>query len=306
MPTPNRTTTENGRQYMIALYKWRSGAALGACVVTLMCAAYGIVAGMILYTRWGVDPAALFRYFTIDSNILTALAAAFIVPYAVEGLRRKQFTYPKWLALFHFAGTICVTLTMVFSVLVMSWYDAEAAFGGYNFFLHILCPLLVLISFFLVESGNRFTIRESFFCAIPVLCYGAVYFIEVLLIGESRGGWPDLYQATTVAPWPVSILAILAMAAAITFLIRRMHNKLADLRKKQLMSHWREDISPVEVKIEVFGLGRYMGLHGVDQTAALPMVILDLLAERYSLTEEELARPFLRGMLDGRKEAGRN
>ena len=99
MPTPNQTTTENGRQYMIALYKWRSGAALGACVVTLMCAAYGIVAGMILYTKWGVDPAALFRYFTIDSNVHQGLFRkdvldAMATVSETEHVRHVRFDHP--------------------------------------------------------------------------------------------------------------------------------------------------------------------------------------------------------------------
>ena len=76
-----------------------------------------------------------------------ALATTMIIPFAIEGIQKKRLTYPKWAQRIHYAGVINTTLTMVFVLFVISWYDPLLAFGEENFFLHIVCPLLVLISF---------------------------------------------------------------------------------------------------------------------------------------------------------------
>ncbi len=289
------------RQYMIALHKWRSGVAFAACTVTLVCAVYAIVAGMLLYTAQGYHPSELFRFFTTDANILTAAAAGMIIPFTVEGYRRKQFTYPKWLALVHYAGTICVTLTMVCAVGLISWFDRELAFGGYNIFLHIVCPVMVLVSFFLVESDRKISCKEALLCLLPFAVYAMVYTAEVALIGEQNGGWPDFYQAMVYMPAGVSFVLLVVAALAVSFGIRKVYNSLTDRRERRMMAHWDPAAAPVEIKIEVFGLGRYRGLHG-DDRAALPLDIFRMLTERYGLTEEELARAYLRGLLDGRAE----
>ena len=65
----------------------------------------GIVFGLLIYTRNGVPPIELFRYFTIDMNLFGAVGAGMIVPYAVEGIRKKRFSCPRWTAKLYYVGT---------------------------------------------------------------------------------------------------------------------------------------------------------------------------------------------------------
>ena len=127
----------NKRTHLVNLFQWRSKAAFIACLVTIFLTLGSVVYGIL--TEPGETVKTEFEWFTVDSNCLTALAALMILPFTVEGIRRKRLVYPKWMLLIHYSGTICITLTLVFVLIFISWYDPELAFGKENFFLQ---PLL--------------------------------------------------------------------------------------------------------------------------------------------------------------------
>ena len=201
--------------------------------------------------------------------------------------------------MFHYCGMVCTTLTMVFSVGFMSWVDPNAAFGGYNLYLHIVCPIMVIVSFFLVESGFHYTLRDACGAAIPSLLYEVVYAYEVAIVGQENGGWEDMYHMMEVVPIVVSLLVISALALGISLLIRWLYNKLARIRQQRMVAGlWPKDVDPVEINIELFGLGRYMGKHADAKFIELPLDLIDMIAARYNLKTEELIRPYIRGFLD--------
>ena len=286
--------------------------ALLACVVTLFATLLMIGRGVAEYAGDGEGAGELFRYFTINANLFTALAAAFNIPFAIEGMRKKRFTYPKWAALFHYSGTICTTLTMFFSVCMISWFDPHLAFGGNNLFLHLVCPVLVLVSFFMVESDNRYTFRDSVLCLIPYFIYCAVYVVQVVLVGEGKGGWSDIYHLMDIIPVYVTLPAMILLGFGIAAAVGLLSNKLNNARRKKLTALWRKDADPVEIRIEVFGLGRYTGKYGDKNNISLPLDIIGMLADRYNMKTDELIRAFVRGITDGlqekeeRKRQGRN
>lgn len=299
----NRPKPSADRGYIIALSKWRSRLALLAGIVTVSFSLYAIAGGMVYYAGIGRPVGELFRWFTTNSNLLTALSAFFLIPFAVEGIRKKHYSQPKWVAMFHYCGMVCTTLTMVFSLGIMSWVDPEAAFGGYNLYLHILCPIMVIVSFFLVESGFRFTLKNALFAAIPALLYEAIYFCEVVVIGKANGGWEDMYHMTEYLPAAVSALIVTGLALGISLLIRRLYNGLTTLRlKKTEAGLWPEDADPVEINIEMFGLGRYMGKHADVKYIELPLDLIRMIADKYGLSAETLIKPYMRGVLDGIEE----
>ena len=76
---------------IINFQKRRSLLALINSFLSLILAIYAIVSGIILYVKDGVAPIALFQYFTIDSSIIAAFGAAMIIPYAIDGYRKKRF-----------------------------------------------------------------------------------------------------------------------------------------------------------------------------------------------------------------------
>ena len=97
----------NRKQYLISPEKSRSVAALVAGAL--------VFAGTLLCVFWAIDlyRSMMLQYFTLLSNLLSAIGAAFMIPYAVEGIRKKRFTLPRWVVLFQFSGAVCVSITMV-------------------------------------------------------------------------------------------------------------------------------------------------------------------------------------------------
>lgn len=296
---PNKRGKMSGGKYMISLHDWRSRTALIACTVTLFDSLAMIGKGMVEYAADGADVRDLFHYFTVNSNFLTAIASATIIAYTVDGIRKKRFTYPKWTALLHYCGTVCTTLTMIFAVGLISWYDPRMAFGGTNLFLHLICPLLVLIAFFLVESDNHYTVRDTMIALIPFAIYCLIYLYEVVVVGPEQGGWSDFYHFMDFVPLYVSLPAMCLLAFGIATGIRLLSNRMNTVRRQKLTALWAEDASPVEVKIEVFGLGRFTGRNGDKNNISLPLDILEMLSERYGIKLDELIRAYTKGVTDG-------
>ena len=289
----------NKKQYILNLQKNRSLIAIVASFVSVIFAIYAIVSGLILYTRNSVRPLDLFQYFTIDANTLTAFGAAMMIPYAVDGLRKKRFYCPKWAMCFYYCGVVCTTLIMLFAVCVIGFVDKEMAFNGYNFYLHIICPIMILISFFVIESYYRISIKMSLISITPVFIYAIVYIYEVIIVGVDAGGWEDIYYFTKFAHPLFSFVAMMLMAFLVALLIGFIYNKLSKDREKRFIDNlWDDDVSPVEVKIEVFGLGRFMGKKENKSYAIIPLDIILLISEKYHIRREELIRAFIKGMLD--------
>lgn len=291
------------RRYIIGLYRIRSSIALLASTIAIVFSLGGIVFGLLIYMRDGVPPIELFRYFTIDMNLLGAIGAGMIVPYTVEGVRKKRFSCPKWTALLYYVGTSSIVLIMFFTLGLISWNDPAMAFGGNNFFLHVVCPLMILLSFMLIESDYHYTLKDNLLCLIPVVIYGGKYIWEVVVVGAENGGWEDMYYFTAFLPVWISAMLMAAVSFGIAVLIGYISNSLSAYRRKRLeQGLWDKGVDTVEIKIEIFGLGRYMGKHEESCNATLPLDIIELIAKRYDMKEEELIRIYTKGVLDSMKE----
>ena len=285
------------RVHLVNLLRWRSTVAFVACLVTILFSLGGVGYSFVSVTLKEVRE--MFKWFTIDSNILTALAATMIVPYAVEGMSRKRLTYPKWLQRIHYAGTICLTLTMVFAVLFISWFDPVIAFGGANFFLHIICPLMILVSFFMVESGYKLDRKDNLLAIIPVAAYGGLYYYNVILTGN----WDDHYHLNEYIPFFVSTLLMLVLVYLIGWGIRSLYNRLLSRREKVMKQIWDDDeLDPVSIKIEIYSLGVHAGSNEEKDSVSIPFDILEEVSDRFDIKLEELSKAYMRGALDGLKE----
>ena len=97
----------------------------------------------------------------VNSNVFSALGAIMMIPYAVEGIRRKHFTYPKWIQVIQYSGAICTTLTMIFVIfLIFPVAGSFVAFGGIYVWLHLVCPIMSLILLFSVDSNIEITKKD--------------------------------------------------------------------------------------------------------------------------------------------------
>ena len=129
--------------YVTNLMKRRSIIALCAGLLTIMLGFYGIIAGVNkMNVVLGKNGFLSFIYFTMISNTLAMLSAAFTIPFAVDGIRKKRFTLPRWIALMHYSAAISVTVMLLCVICFISWVSPDDAFGGANIITHIFCPVL--------------------------------------------------------------------------------------------------------------------------------------------------------------------
>ena len=177
------------------------------------------------------------------------------------------------------------------------------AFGGIYIWLHLVCPLTALFLLFCVESNIRLTKKEALIALCPFLVYAAVYYTEVVIMGPEGGGWPDLYSITKYVSPLVGTIGMVALGLAVTFGIRWLFNKAAERRHSELQRLWDDTLTPVDVRIETYGLGRFNGLHSDIRDITVPVDIFRDLAEKYSLSVGDL-KAYSKGVESGLEEKG--
>lgn len=290
------------KKYLIALEETRSVIALITGILILF-----ITLGAIFYMiEITTEEENSLHYFTVLSNLLSACGAAFMVPFAVEGIRKKRFIMPRWLILFQYSGATCVAITMVTSIGLILPIQGIDAMSGANFWLHIITPGCTVILFQSVETGMEFSRREMITVLIPYWLYMAVYFVMVVLVGKENGGWSDFYMAMAFWPAWISLVLMLGMGFAVSAVMRVIHNQRAYLSQKRITKAWTNELEPVMLLTEAFGLGRYIGSKCPREELTIPLDIFTSMSEKYDVSLEKLVKAYVKGALDAVEERNNN
>lgn len=299
----NELTSIQNREYITGFMRRRSIIALCAGIIELAGVFCGIILGLGRTARFSGDNLiSAYIYFTMISNSLAAIAVAFSIPFAVEGIKTKRLILPRWVTVLMFisASSIAIVPLMVFSF--MRWVPSDLAFGDGGVFTHIMCPLLVILSFFQIESGHRYTLSECVLACIPFNLYMIVYYIMVFLIGPDNGGWQDIYSIGEHIN-PLFVIPIgMILSFVISLIISKISNTLSENRKNNRFRYWTRDIEPVEVLVEAYGLGIMVSENIEQGTIQVPYDILEELARRYGIDPSKLAKAFFTGFEIGIKK----
>lgn len=165
---------------------------------------------------------ACFRYFTVDSNILAALSGAAALPFCLRAEGRDGAALPDWVRVLRAVGTTSVMVTFLTVMLMLGpMFGYASMVAGNNLYLHLICPLLSLVSFVLLERDGRLSVMQSLVGVLPVAAYGAVYLERVVI----RHAWPDFYGFNIGGRWPLSAVAMLTATAALCLALRALHNR---------------------------------------------------------------------------------
>ncbi|MBR6007021.1 MAG: hypothetical protein IK064_05275 [Clostridia bacterium] len=169
-----------------------------------------------------------FEYFTVDSNVLAATAAAIMLVFNVIALISGVYEMPYWVMVLKFVGTCAVALTFFVVMLMLAPYAGyRYMLEGCSLYMHLINPVAAMLSFMFADFGGRLGPMSLVYALIPVVIYGAVYFIMVVGIGKEKGGWEDFYGFNKGGRWYVSAPLVLGMSFVIAFLIRLVHNLAA-------------------------------------------------------------------------------
>lgn len=192
---------------------------LAVVVFTVMC-----VLSFFQHTGDGnmaVSGTDCFRYFTIDSNILAALTSIIALWYNMNSIRFGKEAQPQWAGILQLIGTAAVTLTLLTVVLFLGpTIGYDQMFVGSNLYLHLINPLLAIISLCLTGSGRKLTIGQSLLGMLPTVVYGGVYITLVLITKQ----WEDFYGFNMGGGWYLSLPLMLLASALICIGLASLRN----------------------------------------------------------------------------------
>ena len=146
-----------------------------------------------------------FQYFTVDSNLLAALASLLLLAYQLRCLGKGEAA-PKALIALKYVGTVAVSVTFftVFCFLGLI-YGYRSMIEGVNLFMHLIAPLLAMLSFCVLEREPALRFRSVFLGLIPTAVYGIVYMGMVVALRR----WYDFYGFNMGGHWALSSILML-------------------------------------------------------------------------------------------------
>lgn len=169
-----------------------------------------------------------FMFFTIDSNILAALSSLFMVALSMKSIKKEKIRIPKWISLLKFIGTTAVTVTFLTVIFFLGPTMGYALmFEGSSLFLHLINPLLCIVSYTCFEKTEKMPTKYSLLGVLPTAVYGAVYVAMVVLTKK----WPDFYGFNTGGFWYISLPVMLLATYLFAICLWKTHDKLSESRK---------------------------------------------------------------------------
>ncbi len=164
--------------------------------------------------RWSwANGRPAFRFFTVLSNVLCALSA----------LGMCLFPGQAWAWTLKYLGTLTVTVTMVTVLLFLGpTMGYGVLFKGSDLFMHLITPLLALVSFCVFERRGM-SLGFSLLGLLPVFAYGTFYLYKIKYAPAAKR-WDDFYGYNRGGRWPVSYAAMMAGTLLLCLALRFLQN----------------------------------------------------------------------------------
>ena len=227
-----------------------------------------------------------FRMFTVLSNMFVGVTAAMTVPFAVDGIRERNYHLPRWIVNLTFSSVSCVTLTFLVALAILSPRAGfiEMMLDGSNLLLHTIVPVIAILSFLFINIYHTVKFKTTFLAVLPVFIYAMVYLVSAIIIGEENGGWRDHYRFTELMPWYLALTIMLLLAFAIACGLRVIHNimhrrdKLATERYYQTAPEY--DLPTVEDAIKRLAADNKK--HDLGGEVTVPRRIIRIFEKKYN------------------------
>lgn len=281
--------------------------ALISCLVVVVCVCIGVTMNLTTLYDEDFDNMGIrtFCMFTVNSNIFAALSACLVIPYAIDGLRKKEYILPDWVVVFMMMGTTAVALTFLVSLFILSPVKGFVLiFTGSRFFLHGVCPILHILAFCLFVTSHKIDVKQSLLSLIPVAIYAIVYFIMVVVITEENGGWKDFYGFATRVPFWIPAILILPLTFGITTLIRLWHNHSFVNRRKNEAEIFLNYFEGKSAEYILFEMGKARAKIQPHGDVILPILVIKRIVyfTESDLSIESAGRCYLDGYFSAVKE----
>ena len=118
----------------------------------------------------------------------------------------------------------CFTVVVLFRLL----WGLHGMFQGANFWYHLVLPIAAMLGTSMLETNLAFKVRDVFVATIPMVLYGAAYYVNILVNGMGEGpnsnDWYGL--ASAGLQWaPAVFAAMFAGTLTMAFALYFVHKK---------------------------------------------------------------------------------
>lgn len=167
-----------------------------------------------------------FRMFTVLSNIFVGICASMSIPFAVDGIRNRNYHLPRWVIGLTLSGVTCVALTFIITLCVLSPQVnfVRMMLHGSNLLLHTVVPIVSIVSFLFINTYHTIPFKTTLLAMIPIAVYATIYLISAIIIGEENGGWRDHYHFEELMPPYAVLILILILSFGLANALRALHN----------------------------------------------------------------------------------
>jgi hypothetical protein len=281
--------------------------ALISCAIVVVCVCIGVTMNLTTIYDEDFDNMGIrtFCMFTVNSNILAALSSFAVVPYAIDGIRKKEYILPDWVVVFMLTGTTAVALTFLVSLFILAPVKGFVLiFTGSRFFLHGVCPILNILAFCMFITSHKVSVKQSLFSLIPVAIYAMVYFVMGVVITEEHGGWNDFYGFATRIPFWIPAILILPLTFGITTLIRLWHNYSFVSRRKNEAQIFLDYFEGKDASEIVFEMGKARAKMQPCGDVVVPAFVIRKVVyfTESNMPLEDACRLYLDGYLSAEKD----
>lgn len=193
------------------------------------------------YNKLKVRGTNVLHYFTIDSNLFAAIACIFMIPENIKVITGKQKVISTPTLGLKYMATVALTVTMItVTAYLVPTQGFAKAFAKRNLILHLVTPIMMLVSFMLLENGF-IKFYHMLLSLIPISLYGVMYYYKVVYTGN----WDDIYGFNKDGRWLLSVIVMSTGSILIALLllsIQKSLNLKFKLKKRNAFTSINEEI----------------------------------------------------------------
>ena len=131
---------------------------------------------------------SLFKYYTVDSNVLVGLASLILIIFECLFLNKKITKIPKFVYIIKYISTVAVVLTFLVTLFYLApsfGKDFWLLYQNSNLFFHLLVPIVSFVSFAFFEKIDlnfKYTL-----CGVSTMILYGIYYASNIFINQVNG-----------------------------------------------------------------------------------------------------------------------
>ncbi len=180
-----------------------------------------------------VTKLGVFKFFTVDSNILMGLIALLFALEEIKILKGTKKEINNKLYILKLLSTTAVSITFI----TVFAYLGPISEGGIlsmlqnsNMFFHLIIPVLSIITFILFEKNNNLKTKDTIYGIFPTVIYGLFYLTNIIIHMKNGKVSPqyDWYWFVQNGVWTAIIVMpfMLLISYLISLILFKLNKKV--------------------------------------------------------------------------------